>query len=507
MRKANVNFLDRAVAFISPSKGLKRISDRLRVNNFYDAAKPRTDRRPRTDRGSGDAHTAMAGDQLRIMARDLDGNHDLASGVLDILVNRTVGRGIRYEPQVKDLDGELHDDFNELLLDRHTRWAERPDVTREMSYGETERLFARTYFRDGEAFKVYHQGKMQKLKHRTPTLLSLDVFEPDYCPLGYNNQSENIIQGVKKNGWGEPKTYFFHKHHPGSLRGVAAMGNDFKAVPAYFVNHVKHTKRLGQTRGVSIFHSVMLRLDDLKDYEEAERIAARIAAKMVAAISKGSPDDYGDARIDSEGKEQSGRETIMPHEQPDQIFENGMTFLDLAPGESVDVIDSKRPNVNLEPFRNGQLRAVAAGAGVSYSSASKDYNGTFSAQRQELVEQQINYEVLLDYFVTHSSKPDYQRFVDMTLLAGEPEFQRLMSQIDTRTLHDVECYGTAMPWIDPDKEAKAHGRLIDRNLMSESQAIRKRGDNPSMVYKQIARDQRLKKKYGIEEVESVKTDT
>ncbi len=43
------------------------------------------------------------------------------------------------------------------------------------------------------------------------------------------------------------------------------------------------------------------------------------------------------------------------------------------------MVKSDRPNPNLETFRNGQLRAVAAGSRLSFSSAARNYNGTYSA--------------------------------------------------------------------------------------------------------------------------------
>lgn len=489
------NWLDKTIGFISPQLGLKRASARRRLTNFYDAAKPTLDRKPRTDRGSGDAMVGIAGDRLRVMARDLENNHDLASGVLDVLVNKTIGRGIRYEPQVQALgaDGELHDEFNEILLDRHERWSEAPDVTREMSRSEMERLFARTWFRDGEAFKVYQMGRIKKLPHPTDTLLSLDVFEPDLCPFEYNREDENIIQGIQKNNWGRPTYYYFHRNHPGQPRAGFIHENQLKKVSANYVNHIKSVKRLKQTRGVSIFHSVMLRLDDLKDYEEAERIAARIAAKMVMYTRKGHPEMFGN---DDFKDYKSGR----------THYENGMTMMDLLPGEDVGMFDTSRPNTNLDNFRKSMLKAVAAGVGASFSSISKSYDGTFSSQRQELVEQQENYEVLQGLFIDHSCRPDYKKFVDMTLLGGDKDLNMLLPEIDKRTLYDLECYGAAMPWIDPDKETKAVERDLDNQLMSQSEAIRKRGKNPITVFKQMARDNRLKKRFGIPE-RTVKKDS
>ena len=442
--------------------------------NEYEASRPSDKRKRRTDRGSGDYAVSRAGDHLRVQARHLDENHDLATGILDVLVNRTVGRGIRYEPQVLDSSGELHDEFNEELLDLHTRWSESPDVTGEASRGDLERLYARTWFRDGEAFKVYHSGVHPALQHHTQVPFSYEAFEADLCPLGYSEPESGIIQGVRKNGWGAPKSYFFHRNHPGDMR--SSHGQDYREVSARHVNHIKLVKRLGQTRGISAFHAVLQRLDDLKDYEEAERIAARIAAKMVGYVKKGMPDMYGSTE-DEDGNK-LGRER--------QAFEDGMILYDMLPGEEVGLFDNtKRPNNGLNEFRGGQLKATAAGTMVSASSASKSYDGTYSSQRQELVEQQEMYEVLQDYFVSHSCRPDYRRFVDMAILSG----LKVPGNIRIATLRDVACYGTAMPWVDPQKEAKANAIMLENGLISRSEVIRRSGRNPSVVFKQIKRDE------------------
>ncbi|AXI83468.1 hypothetical protein AB672_05740 [Xylella taiwanensis] len=96
-----------------------------------------------------------------------------------------------------------------------------------------------------------------------------------------------------------------------------------------------------------------------------------------------------------------------------------MIFDDLRPGETVETIDSKRPNANLEPYRNSQLRAIAAPMRISFSSLSKNYNGTYSAQRQELVEQYGAYGVLAYEFISQMVRPVYERLIAMAVVSGE----------------------------------------------------------------------------------------
>lgn len=451
-----------------------------KAKNYYEAAVPSHDRKRRTDRGSGDSVMLRAQDLLRIQARHLDENHDLAKGILDTLVNRTVGRGIRYEPQVLTTTGDLADDFNEELLALHTRWSNKPTVYGdEYTRSDMERLLARTWFRDGEAFKVYQLGTVPKFSHAGEVPLSLQIFEPDLCPMHLNDPSRGIRQGVERDGWGRIRAYWFYRNHPGDP--YSGYGQEPARVLNYFANHLKITQRIGQTRGVSVFASVLNRLDDLKDYEEAERMAARIAAKMVGYVRKGTADMYGSTEFPNEQRQR-------------QKFENGMTLFDMLPGEEVGIFDSKRPNTGMNEFRSGQLRAAAAGAGVSYSSAAKDYNGTYSAQRQELVEQQEAYEVLQEHFINHACRPDWQRFVDMAILSKAVV---VPDGVDLRTLYDLGCYGTAMPWVDPLKEANANAKLLEYGLTSHSEIIRRRGGNPMTVYRQRQRDLQAMSRLGI----------
>ncbi|EES7978256.1 phage portal protein, partial [Escherichia coli] len=113
--------------------------------------------------------------------------------------------------------------------------------------------------------------------------------------------------------------------------------------------------------------------------------AARIAAALGLYIRKGDGQDYEEPGI----KETDREVHITP----------GIIYDDLRKGEDIGMVKSDRPNPNLETFRNGQLRAVAAGSRLSFSSAARNYNGTYSAQRQELVESTDGYLILQDCFI------------------------------------------------------------------------------------------------------------
>ena len=163
----------------------------------------------------------------------------------------------------------------------------------------------------------------------------------------------------------------------------------------------------------------------------------------------------------------------------------GMTFDDLRPGEDVGVIQSNRPNTALNIWRAGQLRSSCAGTRSQYSSVARDYDGTYSAQRQELVEGWEGFAVLQDEFVANWSRPVYRDWLlAETLRSKDP--LKLPPELDMKTLFDAIYLAPVMPWIDPEREANGWRAVIRGSAGTVTEWIRARNRNPDEV-----RDQRL----------------
>lgn len=166
-------------------------------------------------------------------------------------------------------------------------------------------------------------------------------------------------------------------------------------------------------------------------------------------------------------------------------MEPGLIFDGLQPGEDVGVIDSKRPNPNLELFRNSQLRAIASGTGTRFSSIAKNYNGTYSAQRQELVETVAHYRRIFDYLREKFYLPVWRRFIDASRLAG---LLRVPAGVDEMSLYRPEIRPPQIPWIDPKKEIEAFQAMVEAGFRSRQQVIRDLGGDPATVDAQLMAD-------------------
>lgn len=476
-----MNPIDRLVAYFQPGAGLKRLQQRnlLARLSGYDAATPSRTTRIVRDGRSPDQLVEQSAITLRSMARHLERNHDISRGMLRTMVNNIVGaNGIGIEPQPRRADGTIHQEYAQALRAAHREWSRRPDVTKRHTWAKVQRLMAKTWIRDGEAFAQELVGPVAGLQHGSRVPFSLELIEPDLVPFEYQDGTRTS-NGVERNAWGQPTAYWFWKHFPGDVRGTIFSNGDLKRVGADTVHHVALLDRIGQTRGVTEFASILKRLDDIKNYEESERIAAQIAAAITGVIKRGTPEDWVEPPATADGNPAPRSFSMAPGQ-----------FIDyLAPGEDISLLKSDRPNVNLLAFRQGQLRAAAAGFGISYSSAARDYNGTYSAQRQELVEQYVNYATLVDEFTGLFVSPVWETFVRTSDASGAVPRP---ADVVPGTEDDALFVAQAMPWIDPLKEAEAWVALVRAGFASEVEAIRKRGGSPQDVVEQIKAWQKAK---------------
>ncbi|MCR3909392.1 phage portal protein [Aeromonas hydrophila] len=463
--------IDKLVGFISPGWAANRMRDRLRMM-AYEAAMPSRTHQAKRERRGANVATQQSAISLREQARALDENHDIVIGLLDKMEERIVGgKGIQIEPQPRSVDGQLLDDLAKEIRRRWAAWSLKPETTGTYTRPAMERLVCRTWLRDGEVFGRRLLGTINGYQHHSDTPFSVEVLEPDFVPFEMNSVADGVRQGIKVDAWRRPKSYFVMFDHPGEMQGYRYRTKEVEASEMY---HLALRKRIHQLRGVTLLHGVITRLADLKSVEEAERVAARISASLAFFIKKEHPEGY-QAPPDGSPAQAQRMIDITP----------GMTFDDLRPGEDVGVIQSNRPNTALNIWRAGQLRSSCAGTRSQYSSVARDYDGTYSAQRQELVEGWEGFAVLQDEFVANWSRPVFRDWLlAETLRSKDP--LKLPPELDMKTLFDAIYLAPVMPWIDPEREANGWKAVIRGSAGTVTEWIRARNRNPDEV-----RDQRL----------------
>lgn len=439
----------------------------LHAKRLYEGVSPSQYRPVLTNRTSGDGVMDMTGSRLREYSRHLEENHDLVVSIFDDLVNNSIGQGAAVQPMVRTKDGKLAEAFNDELADLWMRWGQYADASGDMEFRSMERAVTRSMYRDGEVF--CQQVIDNRYPHKTDLRLVLELIEADQCPFDFSDPKRNILHGIENNSWNKAIAYWLLKNHPGDpLLSRLPSDDDLKRVSSDDMLHVKFSRRLRQRRGVPVIHAVINRLRDVKDYEESERIAAKVAADMTAFIKRTS--------------EYNGPQDVNTGGNREMQMQAGAIFF-LQPGEDIGSVKSDRPNPNLEKFRSAMLRAVAGGTGTRYSSISRDYNGTYSAQRQELVEGAISYRANFAYIVSKFHRPVYERFVTQAMLSRQ--LKTIPRGLDMSTIQRVDFRAPALPWIDPSSEAKAYETLVTAGLESRAEVMRQRGRDPTKVIEEI----------------------
>jgi lambda family phage portal protein len=468
--------IDRMIALVSPAWARNRFVARQQLRamaGVHQATRPGRYRKTAGDAGSANHIAGMDAVALRNYARALDRDDDISINALNVLEQNVVGSGIGVEPSPR-LPGQPVD--RELAAQLSDLWGDfwlRPEVTWEHAMGKAQRLMVRSWFRDGECFFQRIKGPQPFLDHGTEVPYSIELIEADRVPMDYDDPAANVYQGVQVNAWGRATGFWVLKHHPGEYSGWS---DERKFVAADRMGKLSLVNRIGQRRGMSAFAGVIARLADLKDYEDAERIAAKVAASFTAYIRKGAGESYAEGTTTLVG-DAAGRPLRDLQMVP------GMIFDDLLPGEDIGMIKSDRPNPNAVTWRNGQLRAAAGPLRVSFSSLSKSYEGTYSAQRQELVEQYGAYALLAEEFVDRVVRVVYRDMVELAVLSNKV---RLPAGWTLRNLAAATYMRPEMPWIDPLKESLALEVQEQHQWISPQEIIRRRGGRPGDTLDLIA---------------------
>ncbi len=465
-----------------PGWALKRATARAKlqaIKALYEASRPSRTHPLRGNNLSANSVMGRTDGTLRGIARWLDENHDVAISLFSDLVRWSVGTGLTIEPMVKTTGGDPATDLNRELKAAYADWSIRPEVSQTMSMGDAERLIARSEYRDGEMF--VHHVNSPRFPYPTDIPYALELLEADYCPFDLTAPARQgkprIVQGIGVDEWGRPVEYNLWRQHPGDSGYRLASSltpSGLKSLRADTVSHVRFTRRLGQLRGVPIIHGVIRRLEDIKDIEDSERVAARVDSDLTLLL-RNMP---GIGTVNADSDADTGGRPVRELEMA-----SGM-MVTLAEGEDAEMHTPSRPNAKLDAFLQRQDRMVAKGSNARYSSVSGDYNGTYSAQRQELVEGFMGYEELRAQLVSQFYIPMWRRFVQAAVLARGMSLRG----IERRTLFHADYRGPAMPWIDPAKELDYRVGMVDNRLASRPQMIRDTGGDPDVVDAQIAAD-------------------
>ena len=419
---------------------------------------------------SADSEVSSAHQLMRDRARDLVRNNPHAAKGLSVLVANRIGSGIPSQAAGRNKS------MNKRIDERWNVFVDNCDLTGKHDLYGLQSLTERTRCESGEAL-VQFIGVEPKFKG--DLAFRLLVLEPDFIDDGRNEalgEGREIRGGIELDH-GVPVAYWLFDAHPGDS-GAASWRRGYHStrVPASEILHYYKPLRPGQTRGITEFASVILRLRDLDDWHEAKLLRAKISACAVAAVTtpSGLPAaSLGPVTTDSTGIKQ------------EQFAPGGFHYF--RPGENVDFFDPKP--LDDAKFTSDELHAIAAGLNMPYELLTGDLSEvTYTSHRGGLV--QFRGMVEADQWqmvIPQICDPIRERF--MNALAG------LDGTVNpnTPTTYTPPRFGL----LDPAKEIPAMIQAIQGGVRTWPDTIRREGYDPDETLDEIEEWQRELEKRGI----------
>ncbi|MEY4967289.1 MAG: hypothetical protein RL274_2872, partial [Pseudomonadota bacterium] len=464
-----MNALDKLVSLISPEAGLKRqmaraalaragqrAADTLSLRAYEGAKTGRRTGGWITAASSADAEVASSAVKLRDRTRALCRDNPYASRARDVYVANVVGTGITVKA------GSAKAAFEQ--------WITECDADGMLDFYGLQALVMRCVFESGECLIRYRERRPED---GLIVPLQLQVLEPDYLDASKSGAVSGggwIIAGVEYNAIGQRVAYWLYNQHPGDTvnRGKSI---ESKRVPADQVLHIFERLRPGQTRGVPRMASILLKMRDLDDYEEAELVRKGIESCFSAIVTTedtGSGLTEGTTDVNGNRIEALGAGLIQ-YLKPGQDIRFG------APANGGDY----------GAYTKTQLRAIAAGIGITYEQMTGDLSDVnYSSIRAGLVEfyktvDMLQWHVLVPMMLA----PIWKRW-------AETAFAVKAVRVKPDPL--AQWTPPRRQWVDPLKDVNAARQEIAAGITSISETIRARGEDPERIFAEIASErQRL----------------
>ncbi|MFP3020648.1 MAG: phage portal protein, partial [Wolbachia sp.] len=301
---------------------------------------------------------------LRSRSRDMVRKNPYAANIIDTIVSNSIGTGIK--PQSKARDGEFRKRVQELWL----KWTDEADSNGVSDFYGLQALVCRSMIEGGECFV---RLRNRKLEDGFSVPLQLQVLESEHLDNKTNQTLGNgnvIRNGIEFNRLGQREAYYLFKEHPGE-----SMFGESVRVPANDVLHIYRPLRPGQIRGEPWLSSILLKLYELDQYDDAELVRKKTAAMFAGFITRLDPEAniLGEAQANEQGVALSGLEP------------GTMQLLD--PGEDIKFSEPSDVGGSYEAFMRQQLRAIAIGTGITYEQLTGDLTSVnYSSIRAGLIE-------------------------------------------------------------------------------------------------------------------------
>lgn len=438
------------------------------------------------------ADLAIISDQPTLIARARQMERDTWAGksIVRAFVRNVVGNGIIPIPQARDAGGNLLADLNKKALGLFWAWANDAsacDAAREQTFWTMQALAERERVIAGQAFVVWSYAPYHRpdgsLDLRRPVGLKMQMFETEQLDRNMTtHEGREVRGGIEIDDFGGAVAYHVYRRNPNDYMLPPF---DSVRIPAERVLRYKKKERVGSTHGVTDLAAVMQDIRDLGRVKDANLWRMIMEACIGLIVKQNNP----------AGGTGSYNMGMLPQAGGSDATGSGMPLTDMTPGmiahlkpnEDVTALVPQAPGNQYDPFTQSVKRGIAAGAGVGFGQFTMDFTqGTYSGQRQEMLETRKEFEPLQELLAHSLVLPVWRLFYSLAILEGRldvPDFAE-----DPARYTEAEYVAPPQPWIDPEKEMNAWTKAIEQRVMDREEIAAMRGMRLLDVWDRLERE-------------------
>ena len=471
MKKASLNLIDKAVAFLNPQGAVDRLVARQKLVNFsYDAVKYNRERKgPSSLSGAEDYRSNYDRVELMKRARDLAENVGLVRSILMKFASHTAAN-ISYQARTEN--PEVNTDVEAYWAE----WWDKCDITTRHTGSTLMQVAMMSMLRDGDFLFVLVRDRDGNLK--------IQGIEADRVGDPFRTYTSlDLIGGIHiDRNTGAPTAYDIFNRSIGDFYTYQA------TIPSSQAFHLFDPLRIDQYRGVSAFHTAINDCTDIYDIINFEKMSAKLASSQ-SGIVKRNNNNASDLSSLTNDEDVNGNTIKLEAIQSGKISY-------LEPGEDIVFPDGpSRPSGAFAEFHKILLRNICLGLGIPYSFAvdpSAMSGPTARLEMQQAGRTFRRYQKLLDDKVL--------RPIKNIVIADAVSRGLIENNVGSRTTKGIFNFGANVS-IDLGRESASAISEFKTGLRTAADIYAERGQDFESAMRQRAIEAKLIKdlaeKYGV----------
>lgn len=448
-------------------------------------------------RGTGEAiSSALTRNHSSIvnMCRHAYRMNGIGARAVDVPTAFVLGTGL--QPSIPDNDADLMRLWN--------RWKKNAVAEGVRDFHAGEALAWREMMIGGESFVRlrYRTGESAK---SMVVPFQVQVMPTEMVPTE-TTFSKNAKAGMLMSAAQLPEFYYVYKTHPGDRSDlIATLQRHTMKVPANEILHVMVRREAGALRGEPWLMRALVEIHDLKKYLGADLVKKVLAANIAYWIKMPDLTDEEKEYLSSisydpsTGKYYDAEDNeVTPPQEPIVKAPKDGTVATLPAGADVKVTDPAESGNTFSPFvrQIGMHIAAAVNTPLAYLLTDVDgLNDRIYKGISQQYERQV--KVWRRDFVSQFHNPIWNTWLRIAVAEGK---WKVPAGKTIEDFMDPEWVGQPMPNLHRAQEVSSWRDEIDMGIASESDIMRRQGDDPERVRRERLDDLKKNIQAGLEPI-------